>query len=229
MVLILSLIKEIWFIVLKLIIKIIERLILKDLFQPTKHSKNTLKHLKKLNADIFTSHEALLLHYEEGLTRKISNKYYNLSTHMPWLGYRTNFKNSAHVNYLQGIENPIGIKLGHEMNIGYFFETLKYLNPNNNKGKIIVICRFGVNNLHLLKDFIKQKVNMKYNFLWMLDPMHGNNIKTKENIKTRKIEDIIQEIKIFNEILSEYNEYFAGVHLETTPLDVTECLDNENC
>lgn len=191
------------------------------------YSKISYEIIQKHVSDVFTSHEALNLHYEEAVTKQCDNgKYYNLSAHMLWLGEKTRFIDSAHVEYLRGIANPIGIKISHLIPIEELISIIKRINPLNEQGKIILINRMGSKNTaNHLKDIVLKIKNSGLNILWMCDPMHGNTFKTKNNYKTRKLDDITTEITDFVKILKENDVKFAGIHLETSPENIYECLD----
>lgn len=173
---------------------------------------------------IYTSHEALLLDYEECF---IKNNFLT-SAHTVWLGDRTRFLESAHVEFLKGIENPISIKCGPKTNIEELIEIIKILNPKNEENKITLIMRAGVNKL---KAFFPQLIDsIKENDLkviWCSDPMHGNS-KIIDDKKTRDLNDISSEIKEFLSICKEKNIYAGGIHLEATGQNVTECI-SETC
>lgn len=182
--------------------------------------------IQQLDNTINTSHEALNLFYEQAQTKNINGKYYNLSAHTLWLGDKTRFLGSAHIEYLRGIQNPIGIKLSNNISPQDFIKICQLINPTNTLGKIVVICRLGLaltNNL--LPTYIKALQNSNINVLYMLDPMHGNN-KIVEGIKTRFTTDITQELTDFAQVLKQCNQYFAGIHLESTPNNVKECNIN---
>ena len=177
--------------------------------------------------DFFTAHEALLLDYEQALTKKENNKWYDCSSHLVWLGYRTGQPDYAHVEFLSGIENPIGIKIGEETDSDDLVTIINKLNPDNQKGKIILIIRYGIKkiNSELKKLINKIKIN-NFNVLWICDPMHGNTYKTEDGYKTRDFEDIKLELKSFFNILKLKNINPSGVHFELTPEDVTECISD---
>ncbi len=196
--------------------------------QALEASQKTIDYINSLNSDIYTSHECLILPYESAHTKYISNKYYNTSAHMLWLGYRTKSLNSGHVEYLRGIANPIGIKIGEDDTAESILEVFYKLNPNNEKGKIIFICRFGHKDIFAkLSNIVKQLQDKNLNVIWMVDPMHGNTIKGVNNLKTRKIKSIIEEVQNFYEVLTNNSLYFAGIHLEATPDKVLECINSD--
>lgn len=176
------------------------------------------------------SHEALFLDYESSLTRYYQRQAYNISAHFLWIGERTRHLNSAHIEYIRGIANPIGIKLSANINFEELLSILKLINPRNILGKVTLIVRMGANkieqNLPKLLQFIQSH---QLNVLWELDPMHGNTINFKK-YKIRYIEDIKTEINLFSQILKHYKSYFSGIHLETTPYETYECMyTNQEC
>ncbi len=175
----------------------------------------------------YTSHEALLLGYEEALTRKdsISDDYYSTSGHMMWIGDRTRQPDGAHVEYFSGIKNPIGIKCGPSLSEEDLLKLLDKLNPENEAGRITLIARYGSDKIeqHLpsLIEIVKregQKV------VWCSDPMHGNTIKASTGYKTRPFNQIMDEVKSFFRIHKDMGTYAGGVHIEMTGADVTECV-----
>ncbi|HOP22353.1 MAG TPA: 3-deoxy-7-phosphoheptulonate synthase class II [Gammaproteobacteria bacterium] len=177
--------------------------------------------------DFFTSHEALHLHYEQALTRKVprQNGWFNLSTHFPWIGLRTNQLESAHVELLRGIQNPIGVKVGKETSKEHLIGLCKTLNPNNEKGKLTLIHRFGSDNIDKhLPNMIQTLKDEGIGVIWCCDPMHGNTESTSNGFKTRKFEKIKKEVELAMEIHKSENSILGGVHLELTGENVTECL-----
>jgi 3-deoxy-7-phosphoheptulonate synthase len=181
-----------------------------------------------LNEAVFyTSHEALILEYEEALVRKRkhSNKYYCLSGHMLWVGDRTRKLNEAHVEFLRGVENPIGIKVGTKVDIDELMRIIERLNPHNMPGKIVLISRMGADNVGTkLTEIMKSIKRENYKVIWQCDPMHGNTIKSDNNYKTRKFSDIMSEIEHFIEVTKGIGLKPGGIHLEMTGNNVTECL-----
>ena len=175
----------------------------------------------------FTSHEGLHLHYEEALTRRVPNKrgYYNLSTHLPWIGYRTARVESAHIEYFSGIENPVGIKVGPGMDDDWIAGIIDRLNPGDAPGKLVLIHRFGADaiNDHLPRVIGAARRTGKQ-VLWVCDPMHGNTETTPSGYKTRRFENILRELELAFEIHQAYGSHLGGVHFELTGDDVTECL-----
>jgi len=180
---------------------------------------------QKLNDKIFTCHEALHLDYEQALTRQQSNgHWYNLSTHLPWIGMRTCQLDSAHVEYMRGIANPIAIKIGPSMTENHLLKLLDLLDADSKPGRITLITRFGANHIsqHLtpLIKAIKQQDRMP---LWCCDPMHGNTSTTEQGVKTRNFDDIIQELTLAFKIHRDLDSHLGGVHFELTGDHVTEC------
>lgn len=176
-------------------------------------------------SEFFTSHEALLLHYEEALCRKdsLSGEMYDCSAHFLWIGERT-LNSPAHIEFIRGIENPKGIKVSARTSRDLLLKTLDVLNPQNRLGEIVLIIRMGFEEIktHLapLIEVIKQ--NGK-EVIWMSDPMHGNT--TLENgVKTRYFLNMLDEVKSFFEICKENGVRPSGLHLEMTGENVTECI-----
>ncbi|MCF6288423.1 MAG: 3-deoxy-7-phosphoheptulonate synthase class II [Proteobacteria bacterium] len=177
--------------------------------------------------DFYTSHEALHLHYEQALTREVPRHdgWFNLSTHFPWIGLRTNQLDSAHVELLRGINNPIGIKVGKETSKEHLIGLCQTLNPSNEAGKITLIHRFGVGNIEAnLATMIKTLQNEGIGVVWCCDPMHGNTESTSNGYKTRKFNNIKKEVELAMEIHKSQGSILGGVHLELTGENVTECL-----
>jgi len=177
--------------------------------------------------DFYSSHEALHLNYEQALTRQVPRQegWFNLSTHFPWIGLRTNQMDSAHVELLRGINNPIGIKVGKETSRDHLLGLCQTLNPTNEAGKITLIHRFGANNIeeHLPK-MIQTLKHEGLGVVWCCDPMHGNTESTSNGYKTRKFENIKKEVELAMEIHQSESSFLGGVHLELTGENVTECL-----
>jgi 3-deoxy-7-phosphoheptulonate synthase len=175
----------------------------------------------------FTSHEGLHLHYEQALTRQVPNKtgYYNLSTHMPWIGFRTADIDGAHIEYFSGIRNPVGIKVGAGMSEGYLQELVERLNPEDEPGKLVLIHRFGANKIEQgLPELINAVQRTERKVLWICDPMHGNTETTSSGYKTRRFENILSELNHAFDIHKAESSILGGVHFELTGDDVTECI-----
>lgn len=176
---------------------------------------------------LYTAHECLLLPYEEALTRIDSRKniYYDCSAHLVWLGERTRQLDSAHVEFLRGINNPIGIKISQNINADELVQLLKILNPNNTPGRILLMTRMGEKNIaNVLPNLIKKIKNDDLFVTWCCDPMHANTIKTIGGIKTRNLDSIKNEITEYFKIHKKMKTFPGGVHLELTPTNVTECI-----
>jgi len=174
----------------------------------------------------YTSHEGLHLHYEQALTRKVPNRsgFYNLSTHLPWIGYRTAALNGAHIEYFRGIRNPVGIKVGAGMTSEYMQELVERLNPHNEAGKLVLIHRFGVDKIaDVLPSMIESVRRSGIKALWICDPMHGNTESTASGYKTRKFGNILSELEQSFDIHQQEGSILGGVHFELTGDDVTEC------
>ena len=177
------------------------------------------------NAQLYTGHEGLLLHYEQALTRqdRFTNNYYDCSSHFVWIGERTRQINQGHVEFFRGIRNPIGIKISHNIKPWELIELITTLNPTNEHGKICVISRMGPHIKSSLPTLIDMVEKEKLNVIWVCDPMHGNG-KIVDGIKTRYYDDIIQEVDCFFDIHYQKGTIPGGIHLEMTSKDVTECL-----
>lgn len=180
---------------------------------------------------IYISHEGLLLNYESALVRlnSLSNQFYSTSADLLWIGERTNKLLEGHMEFFRGIANPVGIKVSTKTNLEDLVNSIKLLNPMNEKGKIILITRLGIANsktvpfLHQLAETLCQT---KLNLSVICDAMHGNTI-LQDKYKVRKLDDMINEVNLTSSILSQYNLRLNGLHLELTPFNVTECLDSE--
>ena len=175
----------------------------------------------------FTSHEALLLGYEEALTRRdsITNDWYATSGHMLWIGDRTRQPDAAHVEYFAGINNPIGIKCGPSLSNDDLLRLLDRLNPTDEAGRITLIARFGSDKVHdHLPRLIETVQKAGRTVVWCSDPMHGNTIKASTGYKTRPFDRVLSEVKAFFEIHRDMGTYAGGVHIEMTGDDVTECV-----
>lgn len=176
--------------------------------------------------DFYTSHEALLLPYEQALTRKIDNngQWYNLATHFPWIGMRTAQLEGAHLEYIRGIANPIAIKIGPEMQVADLLHLLDVVNPHNEAGKVTLIHRMGHQVIsHKLPPLLEAVKAAGRLVLWSCDPMHGNTHTTANQFKTRRFEDILSELKQAFQVHHQVGTYLGGVHLELTGDNVTEC------
>ncbi len=192
-------------------------------------SKKTLEYIReyenKVDQKFYTSHESLHLWYESCFTKTFQEKNINLSSSFLWLGERTRDINGPHAKYLQKITNPIGIKLGSMTASDELVALVKFLNPTNEKGKIILITRLGSNNTEKTLPWLIQAIQKnKFHVGWCVDPMHGNTQTLSSGLKTRNLKDIIQEVKSSQKIHRELGSLFSGLHLESSPFEVTECL-----
>ena len=177
-------------------------------------------------ADIYAAHEGLHLSYEQSQTRflKHRERWYNLTTHFPWIGMRTAGIDGAHVEYFRGIANPIGIKVGTGMDAEWLQGLIGVLNPNNEPGRITLIHRFGAKSIEdCLPDLIRAVRETGSPVLWVCDPMHGNTESTADGTKTRRFDNIVAELEAAFRVHAELGSYLGGVHLELTGENVTEC------
>lgn len=198
---------------------------------------------KLSTVELFTSHEGLLLEYEQPLTRLLNHpsvrayppdsttpprkEYYNTSAHFLWIGDRTRQIDHAHVEYFRGIANPIGVKIGPSTPTSDLLPLLRTLNPNHEPGKITLITRYGADKVSsLLPSHIRTVEDSEYarTVVWQCDPMHGNTQSVTGGIKTRKFSDIFSELQQTLRIHKEQGSYLGGMHLELTGDAVTECL-----
>ena len=179
-----------------------------------------------VRTDFYTSHEALVLHYEQAQTRFIprQDRWYNLSTHMPWIGMRTAQIDGAHVEYCRGIANPVGVKVGAAMDAQWLQQLVTTLNPQNVPGKLVLIHRFGAKQIEeALPKAIQAVRATGHQVLWICDPMHGNTENSQSGLKTRRFENILRELDLSFRIHEEMGSYLGGAHIELTGEDVTEC------
>lgn len=192
-------------------------------------SPNKVHTLK--NVDFYTSHEALNLYYDGAQTRKVPHKpgYYNLSTHMPWVGNRTRQLDGAHIEYVRGIRNPVGIKVGPPYDTDEILYLIEHVNPSQEEGKVTLITRFGKDKVgEYLPGLIRAVNRAGFHVLWSCDPMHGNTFATNDGIKTRRFNDILDDIKQTFAVHRSENTILGGVHLELTGRNVTECVGGAN-
>ncbi|MFA7570460.1 MAG: 3-deoxy-7-phosphoheptulonate synthase class II [Sulfurimonadaceae bacterium] len=175
---------------------------------------------------LYTSHEALLLNYEEALTRRdsITGDWFDCSAHMLWIGDRTRELDGAHIEYFRGIKNPIGCKVGPSMKEDELIKLIDALNPLNEAGRLNLIVRMGASKVGDIFPNLLKKVKAEgRNVLWSCDPMHGNTIKADNGYKTRDFDAILSEVKQFFQIHKSEGTYAGGIHLEMTGQNVTEC------
>merc|ERR1719253_927401 len=187
------------------------------------------------SVDFFTSHEGLFLPYEAALTRQANpsmrattGKWYNTSAHLIWVGDRTRQLDGAHIEYLRGLQNPLGCKVGPMMGEQELVDVCKAMNPNNEKGKLVLISRFGADKVKdKLPPLLHAVKKAGINAIWQCDPMHGNTFKTKvgtEEFKTRDFAKILEEVISTFEVHRSIGSHLMGVHFELTGEDVTECI-----
>ena len=176
--------------------------------------------------DFYTSHEALLLGYEEAMTRvdSTSGAWYDTSAHLLWIGDRTRQLDSAHVEFMRGIANPIGLKTGPSQTPDELLRIIDVLNPNNDPGRLVLISRMGHDQVaEKLPDLVRAIEREGKKVVWTCDPMHGNTIKAQSGYKTRPFELILQEVRGFFEVHEAEGTHAGGVHIELTGQNVTEC------
>jgi 3-deoxy-7-phosphoheptulonate synthase len=177
-------------------------------------------------APFYASHEALHLLYEQAQTRYIERqgRWYNLSTHLPWIGMRTAALDGAHVEYCRGIANPVGVKVGPGMDPGWLRGLCEVLNPHREPGRLVLIHRMGAAHIESrLPELIETVRATGTPVLWICDPMHGNTETTRGGVKTRRFENIVAELEQAFRIHRQLGSYLGGVHFELTGEDVTEC------
>ncbi len=186
------------------------------------------RRMQSLNrVDFYTSHEALLLHYEESQTRQVprADGWFNLSTHFPWIGMRTAALDGAHVEYFRGIRNPVAVKVGPSVTSDQLLRVIDALNPDDEPGRLGLIHRMGAgqiaDKLPALLDAVKREGRR---VLWICDAMHGNTESTSNGYKTRRFANIRSEIEQAFDLHAAAGTHLGGVHLEMTGENVTECL-----
>ena len=174
----------------------------------------------------YTSHEALLLPYEQALTRQdsLTGQWYDCSAHMLWIGDRTRFDGSAHVEFLRGVGNPLGMKCGPSLSADALLKLLDTLNPARQAGRITLISRFGHDKVEAgLAPLVRAVAREGHPVVWSCDPMHGNVIKADNGYKTRPFDRILSEVKGFFAVHRAEGTHAGGIHIEMTGRDVTEC------
>ena len=179
--------------------------------------------------ELYTSHEALLLNYEEAMTRRDTitdeKDWYSTSAHMIWIGDRTRQPDGAHIEYMRGIGNPIGLKCGPSLDPDELVRLIETLNPDNVPGRLTLIARMGADKVHAgLPPLLKAVKASGASVVWCCDPMHGNTIKASSGYKTRRVGDVMAEVKGFFDAHDEVGTYPGGVHFEMTGQNVTECV-----
>ena len=187
-------------------------------------SPETVPQLK--GTSFFTSHEALLLQYEQALTRRdsLTGDWYDTSAHMLWIGDRTRFAGSAHVEFLRGVGNPLGVKVGPSMAVDELLRLIDTLNPLNLAGRLTLIGRFGAGEIDAaLPRLVRAVTREGRSVVWSCDPMHGNTVKAAGGYKTRPFDLILREVRSFFAVHRAEGTHAGGIHVEMTGQDVTEC------
>jgi len=177
--------------------------------------------------DLFTSHEALLLPYEQSLTRvdSTTGDWYDCSAHMLWVGDRTRQPDGAHVEFMRGVKNPIGLKCGPSLPTDDLLKLIDLLNPEDEPGRLTLIARMGADQVEKkLPPLIRAVKKSGRKVVWCCDPMHGNTIVSKTGYKTRQVENVLREVRGFFAVHEGEGSYAGGVHFEMTGQDVTECI-----
>ena len=179
--------------------------------------------------ELYTSHEALLLGYEQALTRRDTiteeQGWYATSAHMVWIGDRTRQPDGAHIEYMRGISNPIGLKCGPSLDPDELVRLIEILNPDNIAGRLTLIARMGADKVRTgLPPLLKAVQKSGAKVVWCCDPMHGNTVKASSGYKTRRVNDVMAEVTGFFDAHDEVGTYPGGVHFEMTGQNVTECV-----
>jgi len=196
------------------------------MFRAYSQSAATLAHLRALagGEPFHTSHEALLLPYEQALVRRDGAGWYGSSAHFLWVGERTRFPGSAHVEFLRGLSNPLGIKCGPSLEPDVLLALLDALNPNREPGRITLIARMGADRVEAaLPPLVRAVVAEDHPVLWSCDPMHGNTIRAANGYKTRPMARILGEASAFFAATEAEGVRAGGIHIEMTGQNVTEC------
>lgn len=184
-------------------------------------------HEEAARAEFFTSHEGLNLHYETAQTRTVPRRagYYDLTTHLPWIGDRTRRLDGAHVEFFRGVRNPMGVKVGPSATPDEVVALCEALNPRNEAGRLALIVRLGSKHVERqLPGIIEAAQRAGRRVLWMCDPMHGNGLVTRGGVKTRAFTDIRHELEASLDVHQRLGTWLGGLHVELTGEDVTECL-----
>ncbi|KAM1709941.1 hypothetical protein ACFXTN_000391 [Malus domestica] len=187
----------------------------------------TVDHPIMTTTDFWTSHECLHLPYEQSLTRldSTSGLYYDCSAHMLWVGKRTRQLDGAHVEFLRGLANPIGIKVSNKMDPKDLVNIIEILNPSNKPGRITIIARIGAENMKVKLPHLIRAVRQAGQIVtWVSDPMHGNTIQAPCGLKTRLFDSILAEVRAFFDVHEQEGSHPGGIHLEMTGQNVTECI-----
>jgi 3-deoxy-7-phosphoheptulonate synthase len=177
--------------------------------------------------DVFTSHEALILGYEEALTRQdsLTGAWFDCSAHMLWIGERTRDLDGAHIEFLRGVGNPIGCKIGPTTSAEFVLELCERLNPSRIPGRLTLITRMGAHKIEDgLRPLLRAVTDAGHPVVWACDPMHGNTYSTSTGRKTRHFDDVVAEISGFVRAHRAEGTWPGGIHIELTGENVTECL-----
>ena len=188
---------------------------------------DTESHSALHEVDVFTSHEALILGYEEALTRQdsLTGQWYDCSAHMLWIGERTRQLDGAHVEFLRGVGNPIGVKIGPNTTADYVLSLCEALNPNRVPGRLTLITRMGADKIEAsLRPLLRAVREAGHPVVWICDPMHANTFTADNGRKTRHFDEILREIVGFVAAHRAENTWPGGIHIELTGENVTECL-----
>jgi 3-deoxy-7-phosphoheptulonate synthase len=180
-----------------------------------------------MKVSFFTSHEGLNLLYEEAQTRTVPRRqgYYDLTTHLPWIGERTRALDGAHIEFFRGIRNPIAVKIGPKTPPHEAVDLCRALNPLNEPGRLVLITRIGAQQvMEKLEPIVTAVARARRQVLWVSDPMHGNSVVTRNGTKTRNFDEILLELENTIDVHTKVGTYFGGVHFELTGEDVTECV-----
>lgn len=183
-----------------------------------------------METQFFTSHEALLLPYEESMTRvdSTTGRWYDTSAHFLWIGARTGQTDGAQVEFMKGIWNPIGLKVGPDMSVEDLKTLCRSLNPRNEEGRLTLIARMGAGKVHdKLPRLIEALRDEDLKVGWSCDPMHGNTVKADSGFKTRRFADITSEVKDFFDVHRSLGTHAGGIHVEMTGRNVTECTGGQ--
>ncbi len=175
---------------------------------------------------VFTSHEALLLPYEEALTRQdpLSGDWYDCSAHMVWIGERTRQLDGAHVEFARGIHNPLGMKVGPTLQPDELLRLIDRLDPRNEPGRLTLIARLGADKVaQALPPLVRATRAAGRHVVWACDPMHGNTVRSEGGYKTRSFDTVLAETRGFFEVLQAEGQHPGGIHIEMTSENVTEC------
>lgn len=188
-------------------------------------SKKILSSLSQHETKVYSSHECFLLEYEYPLTRVMNNIQYGSSAHLLWLGMR-NLESDKHISYLSQINNPIAIKVSSTSSVGSVLRAIKKINPENHKGKIVLVMRLGYKNVaSFLPSLIQAVSGHRLNVIWVCDPLHGNTQVDGTGLKYRVVDHMVDETLKMSEVLALSQINLGGIHLEASPRsDIQECI-----